>query len=166
MHLPAVERVKRLGARALGSHETVGLNAPERLGIGGGNGKIRHVGRGVVVIEMLLPLRHGVKHIVRRAQILLARKTVVLPVHHDLARAGVVGGGGAHARKKGAFDRAGKDKRLSFPDAQADLDEKLCVFTKFLLHILLQKWANMHSTFARQGGWIPYREYLTTILRE
>ena len=83
------------------------------------------------------PLRHGVKHIVRRVEVLLPGQQLIAPGHDDLPASGGVGGFGAHPGEPGAVHRAGDDQILPLLDIDAHLNQELRVFLEFFLHGIL-----------------------------
>ena len=100
---------------------------------------------------MLPPLGHLVKHGVVGSEELLPRQIVVVPVHHHLAAAHIIGRRGAQAGKKGALHGAGDDKGLPLLHMKPHFNEELCVFTQFFVHGVHYK----HFLFLSQNIFLP-----------
>ena len=90
----------------------------------------------VVVKKMLPPLGHLVKHVILCPEELLPGQIVIMPVHHHLTAAHIVGRCGAQPGEIGTFHRAGNYQGLPLLHMQTHLNEELCVFLElFIFHI-------------------------------
>jgi hypothetical protein len=90
-----------------------GVHALEIFRVRGVDGQIGRALQGVIVEEVAAPQGHLAEHGVARPQVLHPAQGVVVPVHHHLAAAGLVGLLRAPAGKIRALHRGGEHQRLS-----------------------------------------------------
>ena len=132
-HLQTVILLQSLTAGAQGTHPAIRVHTLEMLWILGINDQIGRARPGVVIEKMLTPQGHLVKHSIIGAEKFLTDQIVVVPVHHHLPAACVIGCRGAHAGKKGALHRAGDEQGLASLHMQAHLNQELCVLVKLFV---------------------------------
>ena len=132
--MQAVKILQSLAALPEGAHTAVRVHALEMLRVLGVNGQISGALIGIVVKEMLPPQGHLVKNGVVGPEEFFPGQVIVVPVHHYLPAACIVGRRGAQAGKKGALHRAGDDQGLALLHMEAHLNEELGIFLQFFLH--------------------------------
>ena len=133
-HLQAVILLQRLTAHPQSAHTAVGIHALEMLRILGINGQIGSAGLGIIIEKMLPPPGHLVKHGVVGSEELLPRQIVVVPVHHHLAAAHIIGRRGTQASKKCALHGAGDDKGLPLLHMKPHFNEEPGVLPQLFVH--------------------------------
>ena len=133
--MQAVKVLESLAAGLLGADDALGVYAFEVLWVRGGNGEIGRTLQGVVIEKMPPPEGDRVKDAVFGMQVLHAGQGVVVPVHHHLAAAGVIGLLRAQAGEVGALHGSGDDQTLSLLNIQAHPGQKPGIFLQSMFHI-------------------------------
>ena len=128
LHLQPVEGLEGLAAGLLAADDAAGVHPLQILRVAGGDGEIGGALLGVVVVKVLIPRRHGVKHVLGGVEVLLPGQRIVSPAHNDLPASGGIGRLGTQPGEVGTLHRAGDHQVLPRLDIDADLHQEPGIF--------------------------------------